>query len=227
MRGTCRSCVRSDRNATEGRSLQAEEAHPTENQPMSTSRAVFLDRDGVLIDDTGFLVRADQIRILDGVPAALQRLKAAGFQLIVVSNQSVIARGAITEVELGAIHVALQEMLQQAGAPALDAIYYCPHHPEATLIEYRQECQCRKPRSGMLLRGAAEHGLDLQASFLVGDRMTDIVAGVACGCRGVLVTCGRHADPTIVTVDPLDPHCRADHICPDLAAAADWILKQL
>ena len=79
----------------------------------------------------------------------------------------------------------------------------------------------------MILQAAAEHGLDLRASFLVGDRMTDIAAGAAAGCRTVLVTCGRHDAPPIVTVDPMDSACRPDHTCPDLQAAAEWILKQL
>ncbi len=189
-------------------------------------KAVFLDRDGVLVDDQGFLVRAEQIRLLEGVPAALRKLKSADMFLAVVSNQAAVARGLISENELAGLNRAILERIERSGGPALDAVYYCPHHPEAMLPEYRLACPCRKPRPGMIIRAAAEHGLDLQASFLVGDRMSDIAAGSAAGCRTVLVTCGRHDAPPIVTVDPLDPACRPDHTCLDLQAAATWILSQ-
>jgi len=190
-------------------------------------RAVFLDRDGVLVDDQGFLVRAEQIRLLEGVPAALRDLKAAGMSLVMASNQAVVARGLLSEGELTALNCDILDQIERSGGPRLDAVYYCPHHPEATLPEYRVACSCRKPRPGMLLRAAAEHGLDLEASFLVGDRISDIAAGAAAGCRTLLVTCGRHDAPPIVTVDPLDPACRADHTCLNLQAAAAWILAQL
>jgi D-glycero-D-manno-heptose 1,7-bisphosphate phosphatase len=188
-------------------------------------RAVFLDRDGVLVDDQGFLVRAEQINLLEGVPAALRELKAAGMFLVMVSNQAVVARGWITENELIRLNCVVLDRIVSAGGPRLDAVYYCPHHPEATLPEYRVACQCRKPRPGMLVQAAAEHSLDLKASFLVGDRMSDIAAGSAAGCRAVLVTCGRHDAPPIVTVDPPGV-CRPDHTCFNLQAAAEWILKQ-
>jgi D-glycero-D-manno-heptose 1,7-bisphosphate phosphatase len=189
-------------------------------------RAIFLDRDGVLVNDRGFLLHSDQICLLEGVPAALVQLKAAGWFLAVVSNQAVVARGLIDEAELARLNDAILDRIEQAGGPRLDAVYCCPHHPEATLPEYRVACQCRKPRPGMMIAAAAEHGLDLPGSFLIGDRETDIAAGRAAGCRTVLVTCGRHDSPPIVTVDPLDPGCRPDYTCADLQAATEWILKQ-
>jgi D-glycero-D-manno-heptose 1,7-bisphosphate phosphatase len=192
---------------------------------MASQAAVFLDRDGVLIEDRILLVRPEEIHVLAGVPAALRALKQAGFLLIVVSNQAVVARGMISEAELELIHAEMQRLLEAAGAPRLDAVYSCPHHPEVTLREYRVACQCRKPRPGSLLRAAREHGLDLPSCFMVGDRMTDIAAGSRAGCRTVLVESPRHLDPPIVTVEPLDDSCRPDHRCPDLAAAAEWILR--
>jgi len=188
--------------------------------------AVFLDRDGVLIEDRELLVDPAEIHVLDGVGAALGALKNAGFRLVVVSNQAVVARGMITEQAVDTIHERMQSLIRQAGGPELDAVYFCPHHPDATVPDYRCACPCRKPRPGMLLRAADEHRLDLKASFMVGDRMTDIMAGAAAGCRTVLVQTGRHNDPPIVTVDPPDPSCRPDHTCPDLPAAALWIVKQ-
>jgi len=188
-------------------------------------RAVFLDRDGVLVYDQGFLTRADQIRLLDGVAAALAALKQAGWFLAVVTNQAAVARGLITEGELERLNELIVERIEQAGGPRMDAVYYCPHHPDGDLAEYRKACACRKPRPGMLIRAAEEHGLDRQASVLVGDRLSDIAAGQAGGCRTVLVTCGRHDAPPIVSADP-PAECRPDYVCADLQAACDWILNQ-
>jgi D-glycero-D-manno-heptose 1,7-bisphosphate phosphatase len=187
-------------------------------------KAVFLDRDGVLVEDLGLLTRAEELRLLPGVASALERLKAGGFRLIVVSNQAVVARGMITEEDLAVIHGELERQLHAAGAPPLDGAYYCPHHPRATLPDYRIECDCRKPRPGALLRAAQEHHLDLAASFLVGDRTTDVAAGAAAGCRTVLVRSAATDAPSIVTVEPVDASIQPDYVCFDLNAAADWIL---
>ena len=191
----------------------------------SSQPAVFFDRDGVLIEDRGLLVDPAEIRVLDGVSDALQRLHEASYRLIVVTNQAVVARGLITLFQLDAFHAEMRRLLQLSDAPPLDAVYYCPHHPEATLPEYRLACQCRKPRPGLLLQAADDHNLDLKASFMIGDRRTDIAAGAAAGCRTVLVETGQHDAPPIVTIDPLEDSCRPDYTCPDLAAAADWILR--
>ncbi len=186
--------------------------------------AVFLDRDGVLVEDRNLLVRAEDLRVLAGVGDALGRLKAAGFRLIVISNQAVVARGMITEAGVVEIHRELSRLLELAGAPALDGLYFCPHHPQATLPEYRVECDCRKPRHGSLLRAAREHNLDLAASFMVGDRITDVICGHRAGCRTVLLQSPANAALPIVTLEAIDASIRPDYICPDLKTAADWIL---
>ena len=188
------------------------------------SAAIFLDRDGVLIGDVHLLTDPGDIRVLESVPQALTSLKEAGFQLIVVSNQTVVARGLITEQEVCAINAEIERLLEQAGAPHLDGFYFCPHHPNATLPAYRIVCECRKPRPGLLLRAAREHNLNLGASFMVGDRITDIIAGARAGCRTVLVQTGKHQAPPIETVEPLDESVQPDHVCADLRAAAEWIL---
>lgn len=188
------------------------------------NRAVFLDRDGVLVEDVHLLTDARRLRLLAGVPESLVRLREAGFRLLLVSNQAVVARGLATEEEVRRIHEVLQAMLRERGGPPLDGLYFCPHHPEATVAAYRVDCECRKPRPGLLLRGAAEHAVDLASSFVVGDRLTDVAAGVRAGCRTVLVETGRHTEPLIVTRDPLAPDLRADHACSGLPSAADWIL---
>jgi D-glycero-D-manno-heptose 1,7-bisphosphate phosphatase len=190
----------------------------------ASPKAVFFDRDGVLIEERWPLLSADEIHLSPGVGEALARLKAAGFLLMVVSNQAVVARGMITLSQLDEIHAELGRRLTLAGSPPLDAIYACPHHPEATLPAYRVECDCRKPRPGSLLRAAREHNLDLAGSFMVGDRITDVLAGSRAGCRTVLIESPATAEPPIVTLEPIDETVRPDYVCRDLAAAADWIL---
>ena len=186
--------------------------------------AVFLDRDGVLVEDRGLLVDPGQFRIIPGVPAALERLEEAGFRLIVVSNQSVVARGMLSTEGVEALHSHLLRLLEGAGAPRLDAIYFCPHHPEADLAVHRMVCECRKPRPGMLFRAAEDHGLDLAASFMVGDRMTDIAAGSAAGCRTILLQRPGTEMPPPTAPAPPEGWPRPDHVCADLLAAVEWIL---
>lgn len=189
-----------------------------------THRAVFLDRDGVLVEDRGFLCDVKDLRILDGVPQALRRFKAGGFRLIVVTNQAVVARGMITEDQLDEIHVRMCAMIESLGGPPLDGVYACPHHPQADLQDYRVVCDCRKPRSGLLLQATREHGLDLSASFMVGDRLTDIAAGAGAGCKTVLIRTPATDRPPIVTAQPVDDSVQPDCVCDSLEAAADWIL---
>ena len=193
--------------------------------PGPLSPAVFLDRDGVLIEDVIHLTGAERIHILPGVVEALAALKRAGFTLLVVTNQPVVARGMIDEAGVRALEQDLEARLAAAGAPALDGFYFCPHHPEATLPAYRQVCACRKPEPGMLLQGAREHGIDLPASFMIGDRPTDLVAGERAGCRSIWVQTGQHLAPAIITATPL-PTPRPVHVCADLAQATRWILAQ-
>lgn len=184
---------------------------------------VFLDRDGVLVHDDHLITEPAQLRLMAGVPAALRRLRQAGWRLVVVTNQTVVARGLIDEAGVATIHDHLQQLLVEAGAPRLDAIYVCPHHPQADRARYRVECQCRKPRPGLLRTAAADLDIDLSTSFLVGDRPSDIAAGQRAGCRTILVTTGRHDDPPIQSPDGVAPD-PPDAIHPDLAAAAAWIL---
>ena len=149
-------------------------------------RAVFLDRDGVLIRDVDHLTAASQIEILPGVPEALRRFRDARWTIVVVTNQSVVARGLVTEEELRRIHRVLETQLRGLGA-SLDAVYYCPHHPEGAVGRYRVVCDCRKPEPGLLLRAAEDLGIDLVASVMVGDASSDIEAGRRAGCRTILI----------------------------------------
>lgn len=193
---------------------------------MRAGRAVFLDRDGVLVEDRGLPLRADDLRILPGVPGALARLRAAGFALVVVSNQTVVARGLLDEAGVRGLQSDLERRLVEAGAPALDGFFYCPHHPSATVAAYRTVCDCRKPRPGLVLAAARALGLDPGRSFLVGDRPSDLAAGQRAGCRVVWVQTGRHGEPPIESPDHPPEPPRADFTCAGLAEAAAWIEAQ-
>jgi D-glycero-D-manno-heptose 1,7-bisphosphate phosphatase len=191
------------------------------------NRAVFLDRDGVIIRDNDLMTTIDQVQVLDGVPLALSQLKRRGFKLIVVSNQSVVARGMLDEAGVDALNAQIQEILRQQGGPTLDGWRICPHHPNATLIQYRMNCECRKPKPGLILNAAHQLNINLFASFLVGDRISDISAGNAAGCKTVLVETGKHLDPPIETVETIHANTIKPHFqCKDLVEAAAWILRQ-
>lgn len=189
-------------------------------------RAVFLDRDGVLVDDVDVLTRACDIRVCKTVPAALWRLKRAGYRLVVVSNQAAVARGLLTEVEAETLMHEVGRRLVVAGGPELDGAYFCPHHPNATVVRYRLECECRKPRPGLLLQAAERHQLDVGRSYMVGDRISDVAAGSRAGCRTILVTTGAHQAAPIESPDSSNWQAvQADYVCANLGEAAEWILQ--
>src|SRR5258706_441659 len=154
--------------------------------------AVFLDRDGVLIEDVDLLISPEQVCILPGVPTALASLRAAGYKLIVVSNQAVVARGLASEKQVQEINDFLATKLQEAGATAIDAWFFCPHHPNAAVPQYRMNCECRKPKPGLLFQAKAKYDLDLPRSFMIGDLITYIISGFRAGCRTVLFQTGKH-----------------------------------
>ena len=151
-----------------------------------SEKAVFLDRDDTLIVDPGYISDPDQVRLIDGVASALNQFRNMGYRLVIISNQSAVARGLITEKQLGHIHARLKELLGRQGA-YLDGIYYCPHHPEGSVPEYRKDSDDRKPGPGMLLAAAQELDIDLSQSWMIGDSARDIHAGRAAGCKTILV----------------------------------------
>ena len=140
------------------------------------NKAIFLDRDGTLNPDPGFISKPEDFNLFDGVTEALKRLKDAGFLLILITNQSGISRGLITEEQLEAVHDKLKRLLKEAGAE-LDGIYYCPHHPEHP-YKGISICDCRKPAPGLILRAIAEHDIDPSKSYMIGDRKSDIKIGL-------------------------------------------------
>ena len=173
--------------------------------------AVFLDRDGTLIEEVGYATRPEQIRILGGVARALARLSAAGYKLIVVTNQAAIARGLMSEEDLHRFHQALDEQFDLLGA-RVDAYYACPHHPDpakARRTDLALDCECRKPKPGLILRAAKDLDLDLARSWLVGDSWRDIGAGQAAGLRTIKLPASSPQDGP-----------RPDDVAPPTAEAA-------
>ena len=155
---------------------------------MRLRRAVFLDRDGTLIEEGIYLSDPDRVVLLPGTAAALSDLRDAGFMLVVVTNQSGIARGLFSEDDYHAVAQRLDDVLAEAGSP-VDATMYCPHHPD-----FGPACECRKPATGMYRQAAAELGLDLADSYYVGDRVRDVAPARELGGVGVLVRTGYGAD---------------------------------
>lgn len=164
-------------------------------------KAIFLDRDGTINKYVGFLTNIDQFELLDGVAEAIRRINEKGYLAIVVTNQPVIARGEVSFEELDEIHNKMETLLGEKGA-YLDAIYYCPHHPhkgyEGERQEFKINCECRKPKPGMLLKAARDFNIDISQSWIVGDGENDILSGINAGAKAVLISekeifCGQTA----------------------------------
>jgi len=160
-------------------------------------KAVFLDRDGVLNQEVGYIHSPNQLKLLPGVAGALIYLQER-FYLIVVTNQSGIGRGLFSENDLFSVHNELIQLLATEGA-LLDGLFYCPHIPGAAIERFSIVCDCRKPSSGMLLAAESSYGIDLSESFIVGDKITDIQCGAAVGVKGILVGADavNHSDATV------------------------------
>jgi D-glycero-D-manno-heptose 1,7-bisphosphate phosphatase len=156
-----------------------------------SEKAIFLDRDNTLIEDPGYINSPEQVKLLDGVAGALIELKALGYKLVVVTNQSAVARGIVTEKVLGAIHNRLKQLLAEKNA-FLDGIYYCPYHPDGAVAKYRKESDFRKPNPGMLLKAAEEMDIDLGQSWCVGNSISDMEAGLRAGCKTILIDLPSH-----------------------------------
>ena len=173
--------------------------------------AAFLDRDGTVVQEAHYLSDPDQVSLISGTVQALERIRAAGYAVVLVTNQSGIARGLYSEADYHAVAARLDEILGNAGVPP-DGTYYCPHHPD-----HSSPCDCRKPGTGLYEGAARELGLDLAASWYVGDKVTDVLPATALGGRGILVRTGygrEHEDRLPAPMAVVD----------DLTAAADFIV---
>jgi len=166
------------------------------------NKAIFLDRDGTLIEDAGYINNPDQVKLLDGAAEALIEFTALGYKLIVVSNQSAVARGIVTEKVLGEINNRLKQLLAEKGA-YLDQIYYCPYHPDGVIAKYRKESDWRKPNPGMLLAAADEMDIDLGQSWVIGNSGCDIESGLRAGCKTILINwSSHHKQPELGEANP-------------------------
>ncbi len=183
---------------------------------LARGAAVFLDRDGTLIREVGYLRRVDQLEILPGVPEALVLLGNFGFKLVMVTNQSAVARGWLSEDELGRIHDALATELARSGVN-LDGVYYCPHHPTEGNGAYRLKCACRKPNTGMIERACVELGLDPTASYVVGDKKGDMELARRVGATAVRIAAENDSNS--------ESGPAPSALAGDLLKAARWIVR--
>jgi len=184
--------------------------------------AVFLDRDGTLIEDAGYLDRLDRIALFPWTVDAIRALNRAGFVVVVITNQSGVARGFFTEAFVEETHRHLSARLAAGGA-RIDAYYYCPHHPDGKVPALSIVCECRKPARGLVDRAVSEFGVAPERSFVIGDRWVDIGLARIVGAKGVLVRTGygvleEHTPPRGIN---------ADAVVDNLIGAAAWILKEI
>ena len=182
--------------------------------------AVFLDRDGTIIEDVSYLKDVSEIDLLPWAAGAIRHLNDAGFAVVVVTNQSGVARGYFDEALVGATHAALDARLASHGA-RVDRYYYCPHYPDVADTRYGIVCDCRKPSAGMLRRAAEDLTLDLSRSWMVGDSWSDVEAGVSAGAHSILIRSGRSPMHKAAPVEKPRP----DAILDNLMEAAEWILR--
>jgi D-glycero-D-manno-heptose 1,7-bisphosphate phosphatase len=186
--------------------------------------AVFLDRDGTINEQMGYINHLSRFIMLPDAANAIKRLNAAGIPVVVVTNQSGLARGYFPESLLGEVHQKMEQKLADEGAH-VDGIYICPHHPEAKEEKFRENCNCRKPKNGLFLQAAADLQLDLSKSYVVGDRWSDLKAAAQCQAKGILVLTGygRGDYEFIGPNQETQPH----YVAENLQDAVTWILEDL
>lgn len=180
--------------------------------------AVFMDRDGTITEELGYLKEPEKLRLIPRSGEAIRLLNKKRILAIVVSNQSGVARGYFTEKTVRETHKRLEELLNEKGAH-LDSTYYCPHHPEFGPPKYRKDCSCRKPKPGMLEKAAKRFNLDLKKCCIIGDKVEDIKLAHNVGAKGILVLTGYGRRSKSKKIDP-------NHTAKDLYHAVKWILKE-
>lgn len=184
------------------------------------NQAVFLDRDGVINEETHYLSDPQQLRLIPSAARAIRLLNRRAIPIIVITNQAGVARGYYPESQVAVLHHALAARLAEEGAH-IDRFYYCPHHPTEGRPPYRIDCDCRKPKPGLLLQAAADFGLDCAQCYLIGDKASDLAAGRRAHCRTVLVKTGYGAQTWEAWTEAFQP----DHVAVDLLAAVEWLLQ--
>jgi D-glycero-D-manno-heptose 1,7-bisphosphate phosphatase len=187
------------------------------------NKAVFLDRDGTVNEEVGYLTDLSRLRLIAGAGAAIKRLNHAGYKVILVTNQSGVARGYFPESLVHEAHERLTNMLREEGA-VLDGIYYCPHHPTAGNANYTMACDCRKPGTGLIDTAAMDFDIDINRSFMIGDKWSDVELAQRAGVHAILVMSGFAPDePGNKRPDHvLDP----DYTASNISEAVDWIIRR-
>lgn len=183
--------------------------------------AVFLDRDGTLLEEVGYLDRLDRMHLFPWSIDAVRLLIRGGFVPVVVSNQAGVARGFFGEDVVRELHAHLEKLFADGGAP-IAGFYYCPHHPDASVAAYRRDCECRKPRPGLVRQAQQDLGLDLARSYVVGDKWVDVALANRVGATGILVRTGYGE----TEAGRLEGKATAGYIATDLMEAVSWILER-
>jgi D-glycero-D-manno-heptose 1,7-bisphosphate phosphatase len=189
----------------------------SDNTVKPSRKAVFLDRDGVINVEKGYVHRIEEFEIFPGVPRAIKLLRDSGFLVIVVTNQSGVARGYYSLETVHRLHRHLDQELAASGA-RIDAYYVCPHHPEHGIGDLKVDCSCRKPLPGMLIQASVDNDIDLSVSYMIGDKWTDVAAGLDAGCRPVFLKTGSGGPDEAVPEDI--------PVFPDLLEAARAIVAE-
>jgi D-glycero-D-manno-heptose 1,7-bisphosphate phosphatase len=194
--------------------------------------AVFLDRDGTINEEVGYLDGIEKLRLIPGAAEGIRRINESGMKTVVITNQSGVARGLFDESVVHQVNARLREMLRAEGA-AIDGLYFCPHHPTAGRGDYLRTCTCRKPAPGLILRAAEELFIDPRRSYMIGDTLKDIEAGTRAGAKGILVRTGlgTEAEEELAGIGAEgnrgETAARPVHVAVDLLAAVKWLLEDL
>ena len=187
------------------------------------NKAVFFDRDGTINEEMGYINHPSRFKIFPFVGKALGMLKNKGYKLVLVTNQAGVARGYFSEDLVTELHIQLQRHLSESNVQ-FDKIYYCPHHPIEGKGKYKKDCECRKPKTGMITRAQKELGIDLSRSYMIGDRYKDMLFARKIGLKGIMVLTGYGNGE--YTYQSKNWEKEPDYICRDLLAAAHYIIEQ-
>ncbi len=187
-------------------------------------RAVFIDRDGTLSEEIGYVNHVSRFRLLPRSAEAIKKLNDAGVAAVIITNQAGVARGYFPEERILEVHKRMEELLAEGDAK-LDGIYYCPHHPSAGEPPYRADCDCRKPKPGLLLRAAKELDIDIKNSYMIGDKFSDVELAHNAGCKGILTLTGYGRGEWEYNRE--EAGMTPDFVAEDLLDAVEWILKEI
>ncbi len=186
--------------------------------------AVFLDRDGTISEEVGYITNLNQFQLMTKSAEAVKLMNERGLKVILITNQAGVAKGYFPEEMVNRVHKKMEKTLSDQGA-FLDAIYYCPHHPEGVVETYRKKCECRKPASGLLRQASEEHGIDISSSYMVGDKMVDVECAHQIGVKGVLVLTGYGKDE-LKKIEGARIR-RPEYVADDIFNAVKWIVNDL